>query len=70
MQMIRVSSVNLNSIGYDNDSATMRVLFNDGSTYDYLNVPKILFINLANSSSKGEFFSKNIKKLYKFKKIS
>ena len=68
--MIPVTSSNLASVGYDEDSLTLRVEFLNGTLYDYYNVPKEVFLDLLNATSKGQFFNQNIKKGgYPFSKV-
>ncbi len=70
MEMIPVTSSNLASVGYDEDSLTLRVEFLNGTLYDYYNVPKEVFLDLLNATSKGQFFNQNIKKGgYPFSKV-
>lgn len=68
MEMIKVKSSNLNSIGYDEKTETLVIRFHNG-TYNYLGVPKQIFINLLNSSSKGKYHRDFIKDVYQFQKI-
>jgi hypothetical protein len=62
MEMITVSSTNLSSVGYEEESLTLRVEFLNGTSYEYYNVPKEVFEELLNSSSKGQYLNSNIKK--------
>jgi len=46
------------------------VEFLNGTLYDYYNVPKEVFLDLLNATSKGQFFNQNIKKGgYPFSKV-
>lgn len=62
MDMIPVSSSNLLSIGYDNETATLRIEFKNGSQYEYYGVPEDVFNGLLSAGSKGTYFDQNIKK--------
>lgn len=69
--MYPVSSTNLNAIGYEADSAILRVEFTSGSTYEYYEVPVTVFDELMNAEGyHGEFFSKFIKGQYAYQKIN
>ncbi len=54
-----VSSSNIRSIGYNN--RVLEVEFNQGSIYQYRDVPETLYHDLMNASSHGSFFAKYIK---------
>ena len=70
MEMIPVSSTDLASIGYDIDTATLRVEFLKGGYYEYYAVPNEIFEGLLSASSKGKYFNEFIKKGgYSFAKL-
>lgn len=69
MERISVSSSNINSIGYDQQSAVLEVEFTSGDIYHYFNVPEHLYNNLMSSSSKGEFLNDFIRYNYRYQKI-
>lgn len=62
MDMIPVSSSNIASIGYDENTNTLRVSFLNGSLYDYHSVPSHLYHGLMNASSHGGYLDEYIKK--------
>ena len=64
-----VSSSTAEALGYDEKAKILRVWFTTGNVYDYARVPKIKFKNLLHASSIGEYFNKNIKGFYTYKKI-
>lgn len=68
MNMIPVNSNTINSIGYNLQTNTLYVSFDNG-TYRYNNVPQQEYINLMNASSKGEYHKENIKWKYKYSKV-
>lgn len=43
MTLIPVLSTNVAAVGYDGTTSTMRVQFQNGGTYDYLNVAPSLY---------------------------
>lgn len=70
--MIRqpVSSSNLASVGYDDQSNTLEIKFNNGGIYQYFNVPSSVHLGLMNASSHGQYFDRNIKKAgYRYTKV-
>lgn len=69
MEMIPVDSSNISAIGYDNESATLKIEFNKGGVYEYYNVPEYEFDNLLNASSKGQYANQNIYKVYTQSKV-
>lgn len=70
MDMVRVSSSNLESVGYDRSSETLRVAFLNGSVYDYHLVPEHLYQGLLSAASHGSYLDTHIKKGgYRYTKI-
>lgn len=70
MEMIPVSSTNLFAIGYNLETAALRVQFLNGGIYEYQGVPQELYDGLLAASSKGQFLNEHIKKVgYPFVKI-
>jgi hypothetical protein len=67
--MIPVVSSNVESIGYDEETQTLRVRFLNGSEYDYKNVPIIEFEQLKNAQSIGSYLNRNIKGNYAYGKV-
>lgn len=71
MEMIPVSSSNIDSIGHDSDASVLRVMFKDGSVYEYLGVSNQVFQAFLQAGSKGQFLDREIKKGgYSFRKVS
>ncbi len=64
-----VTSTNIRSIGYDNDSGMLEVEFHNGGIYQYLNVPELVYAAMMSASSKGSYLNSQIKKQYEYKKI-
>lgn len=67
MEMIKVESSNIKQIGFEN--GTLKVEFQNGNSYKYLEVPKQLFEDLQKAESKGKFLNENIKGKYKYDKL-
>jgi len=68
MEMKMLTSSQIESVGYDNDSSTLRIKFKSGGTYDYLEVEPSVHQELLQNTSPGKYFHSNIKKVYKFEK--
>ena len=64
------TSSNLKSSTYDIDKQELIVEFKKGGKYSYSNVPIQEVVSLRRAPSKGSYFSKNIAKTYKYKKLS
>lgn len=62
MEMTPVDSTNLSAIGYDYESATLRVDFLKGRSYVYYGVPAELYEGLLSAGSKGQYLNIHIKK--------
>jgi KTSC domain len=69
MEMQFVDSSNIERIGYDSNSGTLRIDFKSNRTYDYFNVPEHVFNELRSASSLGGYHSKNIKNSYPYTEI-
>ncbi|MDR9795231.1 KTSC domain-containing protein [Aeribacillus pallidus] len=69
MQMIPVSSSNLEAVGYDPVNRILRIRFHSG-TYDYYDVPQSVYTGLMNAASKGSYHHLYIKNNYRYKKIN
>jgi hypothetical protein len=68
IEMIPVVSSNIDSIGYDVDTQMLRVQFNNGSVYEYMNVPAMEFEQLNSAPSVGAYLNRNIKGNYTYQK--
>jgi hypothetical protein len=62
MEMIPVSSSNLAAIGYEPETAVLRIQFLNGGTYLYHGVPLETYEGLLNAGSKGQYFDQFVKK--------
>ena len=68
MELVRVTSSNLQDVGYDKRTKTLRVLFLEGATYDYFNVPVSVHRSLMKSESKGQFFQEHVVGQFRYEK--
>ena len=69
VDMIEVSSSNVESIGYDENLQLLYIQFHNGSLYIYKGVPIMEFHGLLNASSVGSYLHRNIKNLYPYERI-
>lgn len=67
MNMIPVSSSNINAIGYE--GTTLYVLFHSGGLYAYYNVPQSEYNGLMSASSHGSYLNSHIKGKYRYERI-
>lgn len=64
MDMIRVSSSAIITIGYDASTRRMKIQFVEGHTYDFCGVPESVFSGLLRASSKGTYYNDHIRDRY------
>lgn len=69
MEMRSVASSNISAVGYDVNTETLRVQFANGSTYEYKNVPSVVFDEFLSAGSLGSFLNRNIRYSYPYEKI-
>lgn len=64
-----VSSSNIASIGYDNDSQTLEIEFLNGSLYQYFDIPERVHDGLMGADSHGKYLARYIKGHYRYSKV-
>ena len=70
MERTRVSSSNLESVGYDPETSVLEVAFLNGGVYQYSGVPAPVYSGLMSASSHGSYFDAHVKKAgYSFRKV-
>jgi hypothetical protein len=69
IEMISVSSSNVESIGYDENNQVLYVHFLNNSLYIYKGVPAGEFEGLKSAPSVGTYLHRNIKNLYPYERI-
>jgi len=65
-----VESSDLSSVGYDLNIKTLEIEFNSGGVYQYFDVPENVHSELMSAPSKGKYFHKFIKNVYRYQKVS
>lgn len=69
MEREPVSSSNLASVGYDENTETLEIEFSSGSVYEYRNVPPGIFSELMGAGSLGSFFNREIRTSFPYEKV-
>lgn len=64
-----VSSSNVASIGYDEQTETLEVEFLNGTVYQYFNVGVDLYEQFKAAPSKGQFLNTYIRNAYPFSRV-
>jgi hypothetical protein len=64
MDWISVVSSTIEALAYSESSSTLYIKFNNGSEYEYYNVPMSVYEDFLNADSKGRFGHANIYKHY------
>ena len=64
-----IKSSNMVRSEYDTESKKMIVEFNNGSKYEYLEVPHKVYTQFRMSESQGKFFTSNISKKFSYNKL-
>ena len=70
MDWTQVNSLHLSHVAYDDTDQVLGIRFQDGSEYQYHNVPMQLIEQLMRSGSKGRFFREQIKGKFEFERIT
>ena len=69
MQHYSVSSSNLKSVGYSAEYQTLEIEFVNGAIYQYYNIPKNIYEELMQASSKGKFVHQQIRNAYPYSRV-
>jgi hypothetical protein len=69
MEKEYVQSSNLEAVGYDEDTQTLRVWFLNGFVYDYSGVGQMEYEALRDAPSVGSYLHQNIKGQYPYEKV-
>lgn len=70
MRRQTVSSSNLHSVGYDQETRTLEIEFHGGRIYQYSNVPTQVYEGLMNAGSHGRYFHQRIREVYSYRRIA
>lgn len=64
-----VASSNMASVGYDEAAQTLEIEFTNGAIYQYYNVTAMLFEQLMQAPSKGQFLHVYIRNAYPYSRV-
>lgn len=64
MKRTSVSSSNVASVGYDEETKTLEVEFHNGAVYQYHSVPKSEYQGLLHAASVGKYLHSHIRGVY------
>jgi hypothetical protein len=64
-----IKSSNIKKTEYDTETKKLVVEFNNGFKYEYDNVPHQVYTKFRMSESQGKFFTTDISKTFKYKKL-
>ncbi len=62
-------SSNIARYGYDEKTRVLAVEFKNGGTYNYYDVPQMVYEQMNAASSKGQFLGQNIKGAYRYARV-
>jgi hypothetical protein len=64
-----IKSSNIKKTEYDTETKSLVVEFNNGHRYEYESVPHQTYTAFRASQSQGKYFTTDISKKYKYKKL-
>jgi hypothetical protein len=64
-----IKSSNIKKTEYDTETKKLIVEFNNGFKYEYEDVPHQVYTKFRMSESQGKFFTTDISKTFKYKKL-
>ena len=64
-----IKSSNIKKTEYDTETKKLVVELNNGFKYEYENVPHQVYTKFRMSESQGKYFTSDISKAYKYKKL-
>jgi hypothetical protein len=70
MEMVPFESSFLAAAGHDASSRALRIHFVDGTQYEYYEVPEGTYSAFLTAPSKGEFYNKYIKRVFRESKVA
>jgi KTSC domain len=69
MELQQVESSMVQAVGYDEGSQTLEVVFSNGKTYKYFQVPKEIYKQLLAADSKGNYMQDAIIDCHQYRQI-
>lgn len=69
MDRQRIRSESIRSIGYDPETHTLEIEFNNSGLYKYFDVPDTVYASLMHSRSKGAYVNDYVRDRFDYKKL-
>lgn len=69
MNRLPVDSSNIAEVGYDEQFATLELMFRDGRVYQYFDVPKSVHEDLMGAASIGKYFQSCIRGVFRYARV-
>ena len=69
MERQPVKSESIRSIGYDPDTHTLEIEFNNSGLYRYFDVPESVYTELMRTPSKGTYMNDHVRDRFGHKKL-
>lgn len=69
IEMIQVSSSNVDSVGYDSENEIVHVRFLNNALYIYKGVPEYDYNGLVSAPSVGSYLHRNFKNVYAYERV-
>lgn len=63
------TSSNIESMRYDGEQMVLEVVFHNGGTYQYYDVPAHVIDDFKAAESKGAFLARSVKGYYRYSKV-
>ena len=70
MQRQTIDSTTIQSVGYDPETETLEIEFQNGRLYRYTGVPEAVYTGLMNAESPGKYFNGEIRDVYPATKVA
>ena len=70
IELLPVKSGNIRAVGYSKEHQILRVAFNNGSLYQYVNVIPDVYAQLVKADSIGSMFARTIRDFYQCIRIA
>ena len=64
-----LNSTSLAEVGYEQEENTLHVQFQNGSTYDYFDVPADVYEGILKADSAGRFFNENVSGEFSYQRV-
>ena len=69
MHRKHLTSSNIASAGYDDETGTLEIEFHNGGIYQYFDVPRSIYDQLVSVDSPGSFFHQQIRGVFRYARI-